>query len=695
MVDNINALLARGVGPALVEGTHAGFYAAEANQKAEEERRRQSVQGDIPAAMKGDADALGRVVAGAPKEAQAVVAVLSRMDANQQAKVKAAAEYAGRAANAVLQADPKDQPAVYARMLEEGRAAGHDVSKLPQAWDPSVPAILRYHRSTAIPVNDWFKENAALERKKTAPGKAGGAGTGSDEVWGGAPGPQSSAAPPIGGPVIAEATPPEPVPALGSGAPGDQPPGTAPMPAGPEAAPPPVAAPVAPVAPPAGAPAGFQPMGHRDPQGNLVPALMDGKPVFRNVQTGKLTSNPQAAAPAEPVPALSSGGTGEQGPGGGLPPGPMVAQVTPPKGGPNAQGPPGPPQEGGRYSPKIVYDSPAVRGGVYGERPGLHGQKEKITGPAGGSIFKMPDGTFEEWNPHLKKPQSSDIGITPENENLRGDEFVATLPAGDRNIVNGLIGGTLLLSDLSKRAQDYNRYLALAKQADPSFDPTPGGARRRFEQQFMTNGQGGQTMLAANTAVDHMKTYRDLVDGLNNGNTQMLNGALNAIRRQFGDAAATNPEAAKTVLATEIAKAVRGAGALNEQEEKDYQKILSTSQSPAQFQGTLDTLTNLMMGRVHALEDRAKAMGVPDARVNEYLSPRARDALEYIKKNPIGAGKEPPGLLDRIGSALGGGSTPPAPATAAPAAIQDGVTATNPQTGQKIIRKGGQWVPAQ
>lgn len=718
-MSGINAILAQGVGPSLVEGTHAGYFSGRGNMEAEQEKRRLASQADIPAAMKGDADAFGRVAANDPKAAVAVSTALSRMDAGQQAKAKATADYTSRAANAVLQADPKDRPAIYQQMIDIGRQQGHDVSTLPPQYSPQLDPILRSHRAMGVGVQEWFKQQEETKRKQMP----GGVNTGT-EVWGTPPGPQSAL--PSTGPAVASAapaaglppgvqTPPYLPPAQGVALATPQAPPGGPVaaPAGPApvAAPPVAAASAAPI----GAPQGFQAMGHRDPQGNLVPALIDGKPVYRNPQTGEMKlGEPQmaqapAVAPVAPEPvALSSGAPGDQPPGSALPGGPQLAQATPPAA-PAPRAAPG----GTRTSPKIVYEDPAAQGGQIGMFRAPNGKTELIEGPGNTSIYKMPDGSFQAWKPGLvapgkfedvkdpsgkligqrdkatnqyhpinQRPDASAVGITPENENLRGDEFVATLPAGDRNIVGGLLNGTLLLQDLSKRAQDYNRYLSLAKQADPNFDPTPGGARRRFEQQFMVNGLGGQTMLAANTASDHMRTYRDLVDGLNNGNTQMVNGAINAVRRQFGDAAASNPEAAKAVLATEIAKAVRGAGALNEQEQKDYQRILSTNQSAQQTQGTLDTLSNLMLGRVHPIEDKAKALGVPDARVSQYFSPRARDALDYIKNNPLGANKKAPGIMDQIEGLFGGGKSPAPPV--APAAPAGGSQKLSPEDAAKL-----------
>ena len=53
MADNINALLAEGVTPSILQGTHAGYYSALARRENDQEQRRLAAQPDIPAARRG------------------------------------------------------------------------------------------------------------------------------------------------------------------------------------------------------------------------------------------------------------------------------------------------------------------------------------------------------------------------------------------------------------------------------------------------------------------------------------------------------------------------------------------------------------------------------------------------------------------------------------------------------------------
>lgn len=254
-------------------------------------------------------------------------------------------------------------------------------------------------------------------------------------------------------------------------------------------------------------------------------------------------------------------------------------------------------------------------------------------------------------------------GISPENQDLHGDDFMKTLAYGDRNIVGGLVDGSLLPEDLSKRSgntNEYNRLISLAKQVDPDFSPGPGGARRAFEKNFMVTGQGGQNILAANTAMAHMGAYHDLATALSNGSVPAVNSVVNQLKKQFGDANVTNAQAGRMLLGTEIAKTVRGAGSLSESEEKAAQTLIDPNAAPAQQQGALSTLMEFMMGRVRAVEDRARGVGVPDKEIANYLSPRSRDVMERIKSNPIGSKPAtPPANRPPLSSIFGSGSPPP------------------------------------
>lgn len=105
------------------------------------------------------------------------------------------------------------------------------------------------------------------------------------------------------------------------------------------------------------------------------------------------------------------------------------------------------------------------------------------------------------------------------------------------------------------------------------------------------------------------------------------------------------------------------------------------------------------------LQDMAGRIENQEASVEEVLAARkaieqrkirvAQAANDYIKENgQLDSGFY--GVLQAIATEPlldGAGSRQPSPKGGQPPSIQEGATATNPQTGQKIQFRGGQWVP--
>lgn len=144
-------------------------------QKEQEEvnvlRRRSALGPDVQAAITGDSKALGRVAAVDPDYALKLGPIMETMDTKQRAKLQAGADFTYKGANAVLQADPADRPAVYRQVLAQGKALGHDLSSLPPEYSPQMDGQLRSFRQMAIPVLDQWK----VEQDRPQPMSGGGA----------------------------------------------------------------------------------------------------------------------------------------------------------------------------------------------------------------------------------------------------------------------------------------------------------------------------------------------------------------------------------------------------------------------------------------------------------------------------------------------------------------------------------------
>ncbi|TAJ89738.1 hypothetical protein [Reyranella sp.] len=126
----------------------------------EDRAREREVGQHVPAALSGDKDALGRVAAMSPKTAFALAPLLERADAATRTRAKEAAAWTQQAALGVLSAPPEQRPAAYAAALEDGKARGYDISKLPPQYTPDVEGRLNFYVGQARDANKWFEENA-------------------------------------------------------------------------------------------------------------------------------------------------------------------------------------------------------------------------------------------------------------------------------------------------------------------------------------------------------------------------------------------------------------------------------------------------------------------------------------------------------------------------------------------------------
>ena len=141
---------------------------------------------------------------------------------------------------------------------------------------------------------------------------------------------------------------------------------------------------------------------------------------------------------------------------------------------------------------------------------------------------------------------------------------------------------------------------------------------------FATGTQGNQVR-AFNVATAHLDTLTGLIDALKGGDVRSVNQAKNAFQTQFGMTAPTNFEAAKQVVADEIAKAViGGAGALGDRQ--TAAATLDKANSWDQLMGVVHTYKELMGGQLKGLELQYKTSTHRDD-FGGLLTPEAKDAM--------------------------------------------------------------------
>ncbi len=217
------------------------------------------------------------------------------------------------------------------------------------------------------------------------------------------------------------------------------------------------------------------------------------------------------------------------------------------------------------------------------------------------------------------------------NTTLTGDAFLKTLSPVDQAHVKALNEGREPFPTAKMMASNpyYERLADAVAQYNPDFDATAFSTRKNANTAFTTGIQGRQ-LLAFGSAVKHLETLGGLIDALKNKDTIQLNRLNNLWKKQTGQSAVTNFEAAKGIVAKEIMKAiVTGGGGVEEREE--LSRLLDAAKSPEQLRGVVDTYYELMKAQKENLIIQRDAAGLP------------RSSLPDYTKHSADEGKKPTG----------------------------------------------------
>jgi hypothetical protein len=163
------------------------------------------------------------------------------------------------------------------------------------------------------------------------------------------------------------------------------------------------------------------------------------------------------------------------------------------------------------------------------------------------------------------------------------------------------------------------RILARVMEINPEYDATTVAAKRKAASDF-TTGTLGNSMRSFAVAGQHLDQLGELVDAMDNRNSQLVNTVKNKVSQWSGGADVTNFDAAKYVVAKEVIKAiVAGGGGVSEREE--LSRTLASAKSSAQLKGVIQQYRNLMSAQHDALLTQRRAAGLPDSTMPNYAPP--------------------------------------------------------------------------
>jgi SOS-response transcriptional repressor LexA len=165
-------------------------------------------------------------------------------------------------------------------------------------------------------------------------------------------------------------------------------------------------------------------------------------------------------------------------------------------------------------------------------------------------------------------------------------------------------------------------------QLNPNYDPTIFENRQKTESAF-TTGKQGDVVRSMNVAVDHLDTLQKAAAELKNGQTPIFNDIANRYAKATGQTAPGNFDAVKSLVGSEVAKAIAGgATALGDREE--IRAEINNTKTPQQLAGVIDKYQHLLAGQMTGLKQQYESGG--GRRWDEKVNPRTAEVMGNIGK---------------------------------------------------------------
>jgi hypothetical protein len=262
------------------------------------------------------------------------------------------------------------------------------------------------------------------------------------------------------------------------------------------------------------------------------------------------------------------------------------------------------------------------------------------------------------------------------NAGVTGDALYDYLPQQYRATVKAMIEGRQPLpSTTSMRNPATLALIDAAHSIDPTFDATTWKARNEAGPDW-TKGKSAEMVRSANQTLAHVGSLMQAMEDLNNGRVPAWNSVGNFFNEQTGGGQPGSFRTNAHAVAEEMSKVFKGAN-LSDAEIKQWEQNLSENMSPEQQRAQVAKLSELLHGSLKALEEkRLTAMGPAMAeKQGPLIKPEGQAVLDRIDKWTKGE-------VNAKGEPIG---------TKGASAVQEGATATNPQTGQKITFRNGKW----
>jgi len=178
------------------------------------------------------------------------------------------------------------------------------------------------------------------------------------------------------------------------------------------------------------------------------------------------------------------------------------------------------------------------------------------------------------------------------------------------------------------RSPMYAQMMKEVARINPDYDETKFTTINKTRQAF-TTGTQGNTVRSMNVAVDHLDTLDKAAKALNNSDARLFNQIANEYQRNVGGPAITDFNAVKSIVGSEVAKAVSGAGGSALGDREEIRKEIDAANSPGQLASVIKKYQDLMVGQLNGLKTQYNDSGLKD--FDNKLNPRTKQILRQIE----------------------------------------------------------------
>ena len=170
----------------------------------------------------------------------------------------------------------------------------------------------------------------------------------------------------------------------------------------------------------------------------------------------------------------------------------------------------------------------------------------------------------------------------------------------------------------------------IARERGKPYDATIYPALAKARKDFST-GTEGKTIRSMNVAIDHLDTLREAGDALDNHDFTLVNKIINPVTKSLGMPEVTNFDGVKSIVGSEIAKAVSGAGGSALGDREEIRNEINSANGPKQLRGIIQKYQQLLAGQVNGLRTEHSSAGLPEDEFDKKLTPRTKQVLDTIR----------------------------------------------------------------